>query len=86
MNHMRIAAEIAEFIAEQGGGIEEIIRHLSNAADEIEFGWTGARYPSVLAGPVEPSEDERILERVEELVTDRKTLRMDALREALGDE
>ena len=93
MNPMRTAAEIAQAISDEGGSAEEIVRQLTNAADEIEFGWTGAKYLGMSAGPIEPpwealelEQAETTLSEIEDLIRDRKTVKTADLKKALGHE
>ena len=84
---MRSAALIAQDIAERGGGVQEILGALSKTADEIEHGWTGAGLMGCPAGPLwdDGLEDALIaLDDVRELLSDKRTVSMAALKDALG--
>lgn len=87
MSDLRRAAEFARDLAEQGHDTWSIVRELTHAADEAEYGWTGAKHFGTTAGPIPFSDEELILQAVEGLISSSdKPIKMEDLRKALGDE
>lgn len=85
---MRSAALIAEDIANRGGGVTDIIEALQTAADAIEYGWQGSRFMGYTAGSLRDDglEDAlTALEEIRDLIEDRETVSVKAVKEAMGE-
>ena len=84
----RRAAQVAEDMTNRGYDASSIAEELSFTADAEQFGWIGAKYAGVTAGII-PDEHEwayQTIEDVRELLSDKKTVSMAKLREALGED
>jgi hypothetical protein len=86
---MHRMADLAESLAAHGYDGLYIAQELQKAADEAEFGWTGAKYLGADTGVFPESEVDEIRSVIAELI-DRnpraKTIRKDELSNAIWEE
>jgi hypothetical protein len=82
----RQMAELAERMADEGYDAHSVAAEMRGVADAEEFGWLGTKYVTVLTGLVPEDWEALTLDNVHALLSDKKTVSMKALREALGED